>query len=228
MAILENHFYHRTIATLTGVFGTIFDEIKIVRKDGKTVLVPIAYAVKQRYNVRNTQNPDPLKSNVKMQLPRMSYKLTGMRRDPSRATSKFARIVDKAVDRTQALSLNAQMNRVPYTFSFQLNIKTKTIDDMLQVVEQIVVNFNTPLSVLVDDNKDVHQDSAIVIKLLDTGIEDMSEGGFEDEQSFETVMNFELDGWLYMPTSVAKVIKKVTVNVFDGGSKELLEQVVET
>lgn len=225
--VLTNHFYHKTITLLTGVFGSVFNDIKIVREDGKTIKVPIAYEVRQRYSVRNEQNEDPNAVRYKMRLPRMGFKLTSIRKDNDRVTSRFNRLTQQGVDRTTVDGLSSQYNRVPFLFGFQLNIKTKTIDDMLQIVEQILVYFNPTLRVTVEDNPDLDQNSSITITLLDSGIEDISEGSFDSEQSLECSMNFELEGWLYMPTSEAKIIKKVTVNYFDLTSGDLLETTVE-
>lgn len=227
MPVLQDHFYHKTIALLTGVFGSVFDEIKLLRSDGKLITVPIAYSVKRKYNVRNDQNPDPSTVRYKMQLPRMSFKLVGIQRDTTRIGNKMYPLVE-AVDRTQVTQVKSQYNRVPFKFTYMLSVKTKNIDDMLQVLEQILVNFNPTLKVIVKDNPDLGFDSAISIKLLDSGMDDISEGSFEGEEALESNMQFELEGWLYMPTRNAKVINKVIINMFDlGNPSEVLETLVE-
>lgn len=227
MPVFQNHFYHKTISLLTGVFGSVFDDLKLVRADGTTIRVPIAYAVKRKYNVRNDQNPDPNAVRYKMQLPRMSFKLIGLRRDTTRISNKMYQLLEN-VDRSQVTQMSSQLNRVPFIFNFQLSLKTKTIDDMLQLIEQIMVYFNPSLNVIVKDNPDIDQGSAINIKLIDAGIEDISEGMFDGEESLEVNMQFDMEGWLYMPTQTSKVITKVIVNTFDlGDSGELLDTVIE-
>lgn len=226
MAVFKNHFYHKTISLLTGVFGSIFDDLKIIRSNGTEIRVPIAYASKRKYNVRNDQNPDPNAVRYKMQLPRMSFKLVGLRRDSTRSLNKMHKLLD-TVDRTQVTQMNSQLNRVPFVFNYELSLKTKTIDDMLQLIEQVMVYFNPSLNVIVKDNPDIDQSSAIVVRLLETGIEDISEGTFDGEELIETNMQFELEGWLYMPTHTSKVITRVIVNTFDMNSNELLESITE-
>lgn len=227
MPVLQEHFYHKTIALLTGVFGSVFDEIKLLRGDGKLITVPIAYSVKRKYNVRNDQNPDPNAIRYKMQLPRMSFKLSSIQRDTTRIINRLYPLVEN-VGRTQVSELKSQYNRVPFKFTYTLSVKTKTIDDMLQIIEQILVTFNPSLKVIVKDNPDLNFDSAISIKLLDSGMDDISEGSFEGEESLESTMQFELEGWLYMPTRNSKIINKVIVNMYDlGNPDEILETVVE-
>lgn len=227
MALLQEHFYHKTIALLTGVFGSVFDEIKLKRNDGTVITVPIAYAVKRKYNVRNDQNPDPNAVRYKMQLPRMSFKIVGIQRDPERIANKLYPLVEN-VDRSQVSELKSQYNRVPFKFTYMLSVKTKNIDDMLQIMEQILVSFNPSLRVTVKDNPDLDFGSSITIKLLDSGMDDISEGSFEGEEVLESNMQFELEGWLYMPTRNSKVITKVVVNLFDlGDPGEPLETLIE-
>lgn len=227
MHSLESFKYNKTITLLTGVFGAVFNEIKIVRADGKTILVPIAYAIQQKYDARLKQNPD-IQTSLKYQsiLPRMSFKLVSWQRDNDRALSKYNQLIEQA-DRSQVSELSSQRNRVPYKFTYELNAKTKTVDDMLQIVEQILVMFNPSLNVIVKDNKDLNATSAINISLADSQIQDMFEGSFEDDQFIETSFVFSLDGWLYMPTATSKIITKVITNIFDYDSSELLNTTIE-
>jgi hypothetical protein len=220
MAVLENHFYHKTMTLYAGIFGSIFNEIKIKRDNNKLIKVPIAYSAKQRYDVRNEQNPDPNSVRYKMQLPRLGFRLIGFRKDSDRITNKMIRIREDYD--TIADGVQTQYNRVPFIFSFELNAKTKTLDDMLQIIEQIVVYFNPSLTVNVLDNPDLGHDSAVLVKLLDSGLDQMFEGSFEMEQVIETTMQFELEGWLYLPTNNVKVIKQIDINYFDLDRPELL------
>lgn len=227
MHSLENFKYHKTVTLLTGVFGAVFNEIKIERADGKVILVPISYAIQQKYDARLKQNPD-IQTSLKYQsiLPRLSFKLVSWQRDTDRALSKYNQLIEQA-DRSAVTELKSQRNRVPYKFMYEVNAKTKTVDDMLQIIEQILVMFNPSLNVIVKDNKDLAANSAINITLLDSQIQDMFEGSFEDDQYLETSFSFALDGWLYMPTANSKIITKVITNMFDLDTSELLNVIIE-
>lgn len=225
--ILEEHFYHKTIQLYCGVFGSVFDEIRIERDDGKLIKVPIAYAIKKAYNVRNEQNPDPNSSRYKNQLPRMSFSIVGYRRDPSRMVNRYSTLIGNG-NRTSG-TVQVQKQRVPYNFQFRLNIKTKNFTDMLQIIEQIMVYFNPSVVANVEDAPDLGLETAIPIQLdSNDTLGDLFEGSFENEQIFETSLDFTLEGYLYMPTSNAKVIKKVTINYFDLDSREFIESDVFT
>ena len=226
MSILEDYFFHDTIQMYVGVFGSVFDEIKIKRTETKFIKVPIAYAVKKRYDVRNEQNPDPNKVRVKSQLPRMSFAVTGMQKDNARILNRMNTMIQKG---ERVAGMKMQRERVPYNFQFRLDVKTKNLVDMLQIMEQILVYFNPSITVNVIDNPDLEMDTAIPIRLTsNSGFGDLFEGSFEDEEIIEASLEFELEGYLYLPTTEAKLINKVTVNYFDLASKKFLEQQVFT
>jgi hypothetical protein len=215
MVALNTWFFHDTIKLYTGVFGSIFNDVKIKRGNA-SILVPIAFSLKQKYDVRNTENPDPNVLRKKVILPRMGYRLVGLRRDTTRIQNKMHRITDHT-DRSALTSATIQYNRVPYVFSYELNVKTKNIEDMNQILEQILPFFNPSMNVTVEDNKDLDSNTSINVKLLDIGKDDLFEGSFEDEQVIESTLSFELEGYLYMPTTPIKIIKKVNINYHDLG-----------
>ena len=122
MTALNTWFFHDSIKLYTGVFGSIFNEIKIQR-NSKLIKVPIAFTLKQKYDVRNTENPDPNELRKKMTLPRMGFRLIYMRRDTTRAQNKL-QVLTENVSRSSVDSVKAQFNRVPYVFGYELVIKT--------------------------------------------------------------------------------------------------------
>ena len=56
-----SHFYHATIRKSVAVFGTLFNNISVIRKDGSggilnQVKVPLAYGPKQKFLARMNEN----------------------------------------------------------------------------------------------------------------------------------------------------------------------------
>lgn len=215
MAILENHFYNKTIKLYTAVFGTVFNDMKIVRSDGKTVKVPIAYAGQQKQNVRLDEESESPNARYKMKLPRMAFRLTGWEKDDARVTGKRHVLQDQAPDRTAVNSVQSQYNRVPYNFSFELMVKTKHIDDMLQIAEQILVYFNPGVEIVVNDNPSINASTAVNLELTGSTLEDQFEGLYEDGRSIEATFSFVLEGYLYMPSQTSGIIKKINLNYYD-------------
>jgi len=215
MAFLDTHFYHKTTSLYTAVFGNCFSDLKLIRSDGKTISVPIAYAAQQRYNVKLDQDPDQSLIKFMKRTPRMSFLLTGFRRDSIRAKNKFFRLTNKHVVNPATEPVSAQYNRVPYIFSYRLDITAKYLDDFLQIVEQICSAFNPSIQVVVKDNPDLQDESALTITMLSSGLQDNFEGTYETGREITISLEFELEGYLYSRTTESSVIKTVHVNYYD-------------
>lgn len=226
MAILQQHFYHNTISLYTSIFGSIFSNLKILRDDGKEILVPLAYAAQQRYNVRaeQTQNEDESLLKFMRRTPRMSFILTNFSRDSARVKNKYHQIRGNIGD-IDARDVRTQYNRVPHEFNYRLDITTKYLNDMLQILEQILVSFNPSIQVVVKDNPDLAQESSVTITLNSNSLEDSFEGIYDTGRTITASLDFTLEGYLYMPTSNSSLIRKVIINYHDLQSPdELLER----
>lgn len=213
MAILENHFYHSVIRKYNLIFGALFDNIKI-KKGNQITKVPIANELKTKQMVRRDVD-DPNAVMIQSQLPRMSYMMTGFERDPARQTNRLQALTIKDLSDPNNPSAKHQYNRVPFKFNFDLNIKTKYYDDMLQIIEQIVVWFSDNIEITVVDNPDLDAETTLSISLQSTTPENDFEGIMDQGSSFETVLSFVVDGWLYKPTSAAGLINHITINYYD-------------
>ncbi len=216
MGVSETHSYHKTVALYTAVIGAIFNDVTIVRSDNKTIKVPIANSDKADYNTRLEQNPDAGEDiEFAARYPRLAYRLVGWEKDLTRATNKFLQLSDQTVDRNVATDVNTQYNRIPYKFTFILEAKTKYMDDMLQIFEQIVTRFNPNIQVMVSDNPDLNQTSSLNITLDSSSKSDNSESAFEGVDGITAEFNLTLDGYLYMPTNNLGIIKTINLSYFD-------------
>ena len=76
----NKHFYNRTIRKVVVAFGTMFNDIQLIRytKDGSTAKevfkVPLSYGPKEKYLTRIISDPNLTKS-VSSVIPRMSFDL---------------------------------------------------------------------------------------------------------------------------------------------------------
>ena len=82
------HFYHRTIRKVVVAFGTVFNDLYVLRQSSsgqnlEKFKVPLNYGAKEKYIVRLTSDPTLTKSIATM-VPRISFELTGMTYDESR------------------------------------------------------------------------------------------------------------------------------------------------
>jgi len=81
-------FYHRTIRKMVVVFGTLFNDLEIVRytqsgNPKEKLKVPLSYGPKERYLTQITSDPNLVKS-INSVIPRMSFNLDSLEYDASR------------------------------------------------------------------------------------------------------------------------------------------------
>lgn len=218
-------FYHGITRKMVISVGGLFNNINIrtFDKDGKTqkiVKCPIAYANKEKYIVRLQQDPG-LSEDIQIMLPRMSFEIVGFDYDSERQHSKVKKILSNQDGRS-----TYSYAPVPYNISFNLYTFTKTQEDNLQIMEQIIPYF-TPdfgLSIKVMKNPDVTQDCQLILN--DVNTDDQYDGGFEDRRYIITTYSLTLKMFYYGPVlgtfdpenhfdngEVGTVIKKVQVNL---------------
>jgi hypothetical protein len=144
------HFYNRTIRKVVVAFGTLFNDIQVVRfaKDGTPqlkMLVPLSYGAKEKYITRITSDPTLTKS-VNTVVPRMSFNLDGMTYDASR--KKQTTLQNFSYKPTTGVS--SQYAPVPYNFDFSMSVYVRHTEDGTQILEQILPFFTPDFTVTVN------------------------------------------------------------------------------
>lgn len=145
----NTHFYNRTIRKIVVAFGTIFNDIEIVRfdKNGnlkEKIRVPLNYGAKEKYLTRITSDPDLVKS-INTVVPRISFDMTGMEYDSSR---KQITTIQNFAQTGGVVS--RQYAPIPYNFNFSLSVYVRNTEDGTQILEQILPFFTPDFTVTVD------------------------------------------------------------------------------
>lgn len=213
-----NHFYWASARKINAVFGNIFNDIKIQRTDVdgnvvKTFVVPIEQAQKQSYLVRlNETAGKELEHGIAITLPRLSYEMVGLTyaAEDRLAMSRYIR----SASATDSSLGHKMFNPVPYNMAIDLSLWTKTVDEALQIVEQIVPYFGPHLSVTINEIPEMGLTNDIKIQLdgFDTNIE--YEGHIGDGRLINWTFNFSVAMRFFHPTSDQTVIKKVIENIY--------------
>ena len=144
-----NHFYHATLRKAVAVFGTMFNNISVVRKDGSggvlnQIKVPLAYGPKQKFISRIDQDTMS-DASMAIKLPRMSFEITGLSVDTTKKEGKRNKIQNAHA--TDSGKKQVIQSHVPYDNTMQLNIMAKNQDDGLQILEQILPYFQPEYTV---------------------------------------------------------------------------------
>jgi len=207
--MLGQQFYHESIRKIVVSFGTIFNDIHLVRKDNdgditQTMKVPLAYGPRQKFLVRLQDDPD-LGKQVAVTLPRIGFEITGLNYDASRKLNRVQQF--KKVKGNTTKQLDAQYMPVPYNINFGLYILSKQSDDALQIVEQILPYFQPDYTITMNDMPDMGIKRDVPIVLTNVGYEDNYQGDFTARRSIIYSLDFTAKFYLYGPVTSSKVIK---------------------
>ncbi len=212
----NRHFYNRTIRKIVVAFGTLFNDLEIVRysKDGSTeyerLKVPLSYGPKEKYITRLASDPDLLRS-FGVVLPRISFNMEGITYDSSR----------KQVSLTRNFSfggngITSQYVPLPYNFDFTMSIYVRNTEDGTQIIEQILPFFTPDFTVTVDLIKDLDQKYDMPIILNSVTPEIDYEGDMISTRMIIWNLNFTVKSFIFPPVISPNtgLIRRANTNIY--------------
>jgi hypothetical protein len=207
-------FKNDSLRKYTIAFGTLFNDISIVRENSsgarvQTIKVPLAYGPKERFIVRRAQDPN-LDQDVAISLPRISFERTGLFYDGSRTLPRLLK--NAKVQSSDSNKLLTQFAPVPYTINFSLYSITDNQNDSDQIAEQIFPYFRPEWTVALKLIPDMALTYDIPIILESSSFEDVYEGDFNSRRTMVWTFNFAVKGWFFSPIERTGVIKRVQVD----------------
>ena len=213
-------FYWSTTRKLTAVFGSMFNDIKIVRRasDDTEVsrhLVPIQYGPKNSwYNSKELREADYISGegpNIKTMLPRISFELVGMVYNETRKTNTMNVMASNIAGDTS--SKQKLLAPVPYDFSFDLIVYSKYIEDGLQIVEQIIPYFSPSLNVKIKEMEDPLVYNDVQVTLEGVTNEDNYLDTLDTNRILTWTFAFRAAANVYPPIDPTSVIRKSIINI---------------
>lgn len=223
-------FYFSTTRNLVVAFCGLFSNVFIRNFDSggvskKIVNVPISFLSKEKFLIRLMQDPG-LNEDTQISLPRMSAEIVGIDYDSTRQFNK----IHKNIGSTDTKSVYTY-TPVPYNISFNLYTYTRTVEDNLQIMEQILPFFTPDLNLSIKMMKDPVLIQDIPLILNSVGTDDQYDGSFEESRTIITTYSFLMKSYYYSPmlaktdpekhfatNADSQIIKHVTVLV-NGNSK---------
>tara|TARA_B100000965_G_scaffold113242_1_gene93463 strand:- start:43 stop:888 length:846 start_codon:yes stop_codon:yes gene_type:complete len=213
--MLGTYFYHEIMRKTVISFGTVFNNIHVRHQDntGKDIgelKVPISYGPRQKFLARIQQQPE-LNKATQITLPRMSFEVSTIDYDASRKsgiTQTFKAQDDKKFKKV--------FMPVPYNLGFELNIMTKTQDDALQIVEQILPFFQPGFTLTVDLVKSIGEKRDVPLILNNISYQDDYEGNFETRRALIYTLSFTAKTYMFGPIadSTDGLIRKVQLDYY--------------
>lgn len=211
-------FYNESIRKLVIGFGSLFNNLNVRHFDSsgsvlKTIRLPISYSPKEKFIARLNEGGSIIedKAKVKAILPRLGFEITGVNYDSTRTINKLKR--QRTVS-SSGFTAGTMFNEVPYNISFGLYAFTSTIDENLQVIEQILPFFSPEFIVTVNMNN-LHQKVDIPITLSNLNIQEEYEGSFYERRFIVTTFEFLAKSYVYGPTDTQKIITGISGDFYN-------------
>ena len=214
--MLGQQFYHETMRKVIISFGTMFNDIHLVRKDNngtitQSMKVPLAYGPREKFLVRLREDAD-LTKQVAITLPRIGFEIKNLAYDSGRKLNRVQQF--KKVKGSETKQLDAQYMPVPYNLELELYVMAKQSDDALQIVEQILPYFQPDYTVTIKDMEDMGIKRDVPIILNSISYEDSYRGDFQERRAIIYTLTFTAKFYLYGPVVSSKVIKQVQVDQY--------------
>lgn len=222
----NDYFYNETMKKIIAVFGSIFNDIYIAKRDGamKSIQkVPLAYAPHERYLTRlHVQDGDEY-DDVAIKLPRMAFEITTLNADVNVKLNRF----NRTVQQDSSGESYKVWQSAPYLLGITLKVMSRGQDEALQIVEQIFPFFNPTYTITVKGIEGPDSKTDLPITLTSTEIEDTYPGGYEDSRRLTIyTLNFTIPIKFVLPVKSAEgIIKDVRTNFLRCGTGEFISSV---
>lgn len=211
-------FYNSLFKKYVAIFGTLFNNVIIRRQDNtgnttENIKVPISYGPREKYLARAEDNPTGLPP-FSISLPRIAFEISSVRYNPSRKLQTLNKTVSKKEINGRNVYKKA-FSPAPYDIGFRLEILSKTMEDGLKIVEQILPYFTPEWTVsahLLGQDFDEVTDLPIVLESVD--IDDQYENDFLQRKVLVFTLMFSMKCYFYGPVTESKLIKITEVRIF--------------
>jgi hypothetical protein len=215
--MFSGHFYNEHTRRAVAVFGTLFNNLTVVKRDGsgnalQQIKVPLSYGPRQKFLARIRQEEQLNDPRLAIKLPRMSFEITGLEYDE---TTRLTRGTRLNVPGTSTTSRKTMFYPSTYRLSFELSIMAKHTDDALQILEQILPFFQPEYSVTVNEVDNNFQ-SDMPFVLTGVSLNDDYEGDFETRRSLIYTLTFDTRIKYYGGLSDSgAIIRETKTNISD-------------
>lgn len=224
--MFNQYFYHEHIKRAVAVFGTLFNNIRVVKKDstGKalsTIKVPLSYGPRQKFLARILDEKFLNDPKLAIRLPRMSFELISITYDTS---TKLQKGMTRTVS-SGPTSKSTVLHPVGYRLGIQLNVMAKNQDDALQILEQILPFFQPDYTVTVKElNSTWKNDMPFVLESV--SMADDYEGDFNARRAIIYTLDFETRVRFYGPIQDRSIIRQAESNFATGGAVPSYSQIL--
>ena len=213
--MLGHKFYHESLRKYIILFGTLFNDLRIERRNSndnvvQTIKCPLTYAPREKVTARLEQNIS-LTEKQSILLPRLSFEMTNLTYDPSRKLNTINRVTK---DPATGNNVKTSFAPVPYDINFEFNMYTRYAEDATQLLEQIVPFFTPEFTATINLIPELDYKVDIPVVLNSLASQDTYEGDFETRRALIWNLNFTMRAYLFGPVTDKGVIKTSNTNLY--------------
>jgi hypothetical protein len=220
----QDIFYFATIRKITACFGALFTNIVVNRYDQpggvgtvlQSIKVPMSYGPANSWiRVYNETRRRGDTLRLKTFFPRISFENIGMEYSRDRKLVTMNGVFTPNSGSNTLATFVRQLNPVPYDFYYDVHVTTKSIDDGLQIIEQILPNFTPSFNLTITDIPElgITRDAPVIFLGVDS--EDDYEKTLSEERTIKWTLHFKVQGYLYPIIRDADIIKEVIANIYN-------------
>ena len=188
----------------------------------KTIDVPIAFAPVEKTQQDRledyTVEPQSLGQRYYLQVPRLALTFNGFQYAPDRATgvNETRYFPNPTVDNQPVATMLKDAQPTPYNFVFTLHIRTDSISDFSQIIENILPYFNPKLYLRVKEFSFLNIERDLSVTLNDAAPIFTDELDKNNMRQIDGTVTFSVEGWMYKPVSSAQMVKVIKTRFFVG------------
>ena len=216
-------FNNKSIRKMVVAFGSLFDEIYVIRKNDTTgdeekIKVPITFSSKEKF-LKRLQNNSSITDKVKTQinLPYISFEIVNIIYDPSRKRNKLLTSTNSEVDSNgEIISTSKTFSETPIAINFNIYFYSRSLDEVFQIVEQILPYFNPEFNIRINFNE-VFKNVNVPISYREFRLLDDHEGSFGNRRTVIGVMSFLASSFIFGEIKEMNLIDSIddTVIILD-------------
>jgi hypothetical protein len=227
--LIPNNFHPNTtrniIIALISHFKDI--EVEIIKPETTdvidTLIVPISFGHMEKYQQSNIRNQQEDKKYY-LKYPKMALTWTSITYNGNRERGKgeFETYFSTATELSDATEFVKNINPTPYDLGFELEIRTQSLSQFTQILENILPHFAPNRSLRVKELSFLNVERNL--NLINNGISQdfLIEQTEETRRHIRGTISLTVEAFLYKPLSNVSIIKEIRTRYIEGTSADSL------
>ncbi len=210
---MQQFYYSATIRNIVIAFTDMFNNLSVKKYTdmslsavAKVVPVPILFAPVEKFHQLRKEEESLVR--FYQSIPRMAITLDGIEYSAERATGvNEQRYFIDPISGTSVVVTDVQPT--PYDLLLSLKIKTDSMNDYCQILENILPYFNPSLDLRVKEFSFLNLERDLKVVLEAVTPEFLEDIGETETRSVNATLSFRIHAQMYRPVEASKVITKI-------------------